>query len=216
MSIETELAQTQFLERGGVLARAIAKKQETGEMHRRGAYQFQEYPKMLRISEGIQERHYETETIKGSTRSWTVDEEIFRDVIVHSEEEEERVLSGGKTRDQVEDERQALIAKCRIHGITVDLNWSATRLRRELGEKVDAPDPVDQMAAMRKELEDLREMQRLRKEIDDLKAQLTPQPDDVEELRAQLLALDIKPDNRWGAPRLREELEKATAPEKVA
>lgn len=213
MSIETEMAQQQFLERGGIAARAIAKMQESGQMDRRGMYQFKEYPKTLHISEGVQEITHETETIKGAIRSWVVDEEVFRDVIVHSEEEEERVLSGGKTREQVEEERQSLIAKCRLHGIVVDMNWSAVRLRRELGEKVDAPDPVDERSKLLAELETLRENQRLRQEIDRLKAEMAAPPDDVEDMRAQLTAIGISVDKRWGAPRLREELERATAPD---
>lgn len=212
MSIETEMAQQQFLERGGIAARAIARMQENGQMDRRGMYQFREYPKMLHISEGVQERTYETETIKGAIRSWTVDEEVFRDVIVHSEEEEERVMSGGKTREQVEEERQALIGKCRLHGIVVDMTWSAVRLRRELGEKVDAPDPVNEREKLMLELETLRENQRLRQEIERLKADMAGPGDDVEDMRGQLTGLGISVDKRWGAPRLREELERATAP----
>lgn len=220
MSIETELAQTQFLERGGVLARALAKKQESGELAKRGQYQYQEYPKALNISHGFQDVDRQTETIKGTTKEWVERREVFETIIVNSEEEEERVLSGGKTSQQIEDDRLNLIARCRNAGIMVDTSWSAVRLRRELGDKMDAPEvaaPADKMAALETELANLRKMAEMQQEIDRLRA-LTSRPSgEADDLRQQLETLGVAVDKRWGVQRLRDELEAATAPsEKVA
>ncbi len=46
-----------------------------------------------------------------------------------------------------------------------------------------------------------------------LQAQLAQPVDDTEYLRSQLVALGVAPDKRWGAARLREELDRATAPD---
>jgi len=219
LSIETDLAQTQFLQRGGVLSRAIAKKMETGEMSQ--TYTFREYPKMLRISKGVHSIECTTENVKGKTLEWTEQRELFDEIIVATEEEEERVLSGGRTSAQIEQERLDLIGRCRNAGLRVDPTWSSVRLRRELGDAMDAP-PGDEEAQLQAELAKLRRMREMRAEIAALQAEIAEAPapevvsDEIEDLRVQLRALGIKPDLRWGEPRLRGELDKATAPDRGA
>ncbi|OYV74787.1 MAG: hypothetical protein B7Z66_15335, partial [Chromatiales bacterium 21-64-14] len=155
MTLESEIAQEQFLQRGGVLSRAIAAKIESGEMTR--THIFREYPKMLRISKGVQSIACSTEDIRGKTREWTEEREIFDEIVVHSEEEEERVMAGGRTSTQLEQERVDLLARCRNAGIRADPQWSAVRLRRELGEAMDAA-PADDETRLHAELEKLRRM----------------------------------------------------------
>lgn len=214
MSIEGQLAQESFLRQGGTFARALAKKQHDGEL---APYEFREYPKAVRISEGFQDVEWTTETIKGGTLSGVTHQEVFRTIVVNSEEEEERVTSGGKTSSQMEDERQTLILRCRSLGLKVDTSWSAVRLRRELGDKLDAPEPENKMAALENELASLRKMAEMQAEIDRLRSQMArPAGDEVDDLRQQLTALGVKVDNRWAIARLREELDAATAPEGVA
>ena len=58
-------------------------------------------------------------------------------------------------------------------GIKVDTAWSAVRLKRELGDKLDAPEPADKMAALSAELANLRKMADMQAEIDALRAQLS-------------------------------------------
>lgn len=209
MSIEGEISQSQYLNMGGSFARAIAQKRKIGELA--DVYTYREYPKMLRISEGVQDVECSTETIRGTMREWTEKREVFTTIVVHSEDEEERVLSGGKTSAQIEDERQGLILRCRALGLKVDPAWSAVRLRRELGDKLDAPEPENKMVALESELANLRKMAEMQAEIDRLKAQMAA-PAEVDDMRQQLTELGVTIDKRWGASRLREELEAATAP----
>ena len=211
MSIEGELAQTMFLQQGGVLARALGKMKEEGRIDR--DYVYREYPKMLRISQGIQDIPRSTEDVKGRTISWAERREVFEEIVVGSEEEEERVLSGGKTSSQIEEDRQGLLRRCVAAGIKADPSWSAVRLRRELGDKLDAPEPADQMDALKEKLARLEEMAAMKAKITALEAQMAARPaDDVDAMRQELAALGIRTDGRWSAARLREELDRATAP----
>lgn len=212
MSIEGELAQESFLRQGGTYARVLAAKQKSGEFPPAGV--FREYPKMIRLQRGVEDVEWSTETIKGATLSgWFRDQPVYEDIIVNSEEEEERVLAGGKTSSQVEEERQGLILRCRSLGLKVDPSWTSIRLRRELGDKLDAPEPENKMAALESELAQLRKMAEMQEEIDRLRSQMArPATDDAEDLRQQLTALGVAVDKRWGVARLREELESATAP----
>ena len=219
MSIEGEMAQESFMRMGGTFARVLAAKYKSGELVKP---EYREYPKAVQINERWEEVDWSTETIKGGTLSGVTRQRVFDTVIVHSEEEEERVLSGGKTSAQVEDERQTLIMRCRALGMKVDPEWSTIRLRRELGDKLDAPEPVGveaEMAALKEKLATLQEMANMRAEIDRLTAQLTrptDAPSEAEGLRQELTALGVKVDQRWGVSRLREELDAATAPERAA
>lgn len=211
MSIEGELAQQAFLQQGGVFARALLAKRKSGEMALN--YEYQEYPKMLRISEGFHEVECSTEIGNGSAkRYWKENKEFFREVIVGSEEEEEAVLYGGKTAAQKEDERVGLLNRARVLGLKVDASWSAVRLRRELGDKMGGGETAEQLHALQAELDGLRKVAEMQAEIDALRAQLSGRGS-ADDLRAQLEALGVAVDKRWGVARLREELETATAPE---
>lgn len=206
MSIEGKLAQESFLRQGGAFARVVAKMQE---LH--GDYQYHEYPKMLRLSQGVQAIEIPREDIKGKTWIETVRKEVFDEIVVNSEEEEERVLSGGKTSAQIEQERQELLRRCVGAGIKADPSWSALRLRRELGDKMDAPEPVDEMGSLKQKLAHLEEMAAMKAKIEALEIQLSAKPEDAEEMRRELTSLGVKVDGRWSHARLREELEKATS-----
>jgi len=217
MSGSTSRAQTNFLMQGGVFQAALAKMQEAGTLA--ADYVYHEYPRMVRLSRGVQEVERHTETCDKRSITWTERKEVFEDIIVNSEEEEERVLSGGKTSAQMEDERQGLIQRARNLGIPADPKWSAVRLRRELGDALDAPAPGDDMAKLEAELANLRKMAAMQAEIEALRAQVArpavSEADEVEELRAQLTALGVEFHHRHGAQRLRYLLDAATSPEGV-
>lgn len=170
------LAQTKYLMNGGGYELAMAQMRERGTMPEAGSHPFKEYPKAIRISLGMSDPVVcRTDTCKGTEIVWTdPPRELFETIIVSSEDEEERVLAGGKTSAQVEDERQGLINRCHSLSIPVDPGWSVVRLRRELGDALDAPAPGDSMAKLEAELAGLRKMAAMQAEIDGLRAQLAP------------------------------------------
>jgi hypothetical protein len=200
--------QTQYLLRGGPFEMPLQMLYKSGVLQE--DYVYREYPKMLRLSQGVQDVERSTEDCKGRVINWTERKEIFQEIVVHSEEEEERVLAGGKTSVELEQERLGLLQRCRSMGIHADPSWSAIRLRRELGDALDAPAPVDNMAKLEAELASLKKMAAMQAEIEALRAQLAKPSDESEELRAQLTELGVKVDGRWSIHRLRDELEKAT------
>lgn len=167
-----QLAQSKFLMNGGGYELPLAQMRERGTMPE--SYVYHEYPKAIRVSHGFDNgRERETETCKGTTIKWTEQPaEIFETIIVHSEAEEERVLAGGKTSVQMEEERLGLINRCHSMSIPVDPGWSVVRLRRELGDALDAPAPGDDMARLEAELAGLHKMAAMRAEIAALRAQL--------------------------------------------
>jgi hypothetical protein len=181
MSFETQAAQDSFMARGGCYELALLQMRKAGTL---AAYVFHEYPKSLRISHGTETVTLTVETCKGNghDRTWTEEREVFEDIIVNSEDEEERVLSGGKTSRQVEEDRQGLLMRCHSMGIPADPGWSAVRLRRELGDALDAPAPGDNMAKLEAELVNLRKMAAMREEIAMLRAQLDTPDEPIEEL----------------------------------
>lgn len=212
MSIEVQESQEQFLQRGGCFAIGLAYLRKLGTIPRQGQTPYHEYPKALKFSKGFAEVPWATETCDKQRISGFERKEIFETVIVHDEAEEDRILAGGKTSAQIEDERQALIRRCAGAGISVDPTWTTVRLRRELGDVMDAP-PGDEMAALKAKLASLQEMARMRAEIADLEAQMSGAPqEDATTLRSELESLGVAVDKRWGAARLRAELERATAP----
>jgi hypothetical protein len=176
MSAAIKLAQNKFLMNGGTYELPLEQLREAGKLAR--DYVFREYPKSLRISHGFEEVTRTTETCKGKEISWTETREIFEDIIVNSEDEEERVLAGGKTSVQIEEQRQGLLMRCAAMGIAADPSWSAVRLRRELGDALDAPAPGDTMAKLEAELANLRKQAAMQAEIDSLKAQLAGSAND--------------------------------------
>ncbi len=182
MADSTVLAsQLKFLRAGGPLELPLQRLRDAGllppEGLRQNGQEWQEYPKYL---------------------------EIPGRPLVHSEEEEERVLSGGATSDQIEDQRQFLLNKARNHGMHADSNWTITRLKRELGEELDkAPVVEDRMARLEAELAYERRIADMEAEIAALKAKRGASEDDM---RAELTAIGVKVDGRWSAARLRDEL----------
>jgi hypothetical protein len=208
MSLEVELAQENFLRQGGVLQRALAEKMKSGEHTR--SYVYQEYPKVIRLNEREEEVEHVTEDIKGRTLRTTSTKRVYDTVTVHSEEEEERVLAGGKTSTEIDQERLDLIQRARNLHIRVDPSWSVVRLKRELGEAMDAPadGPAEKLAKLAEELSALKRMAEMEAEIERLKSQLSASGDD---LAAKLEAAGVKVDRRWSKQRMTEELERAQA-----
>lgn len=176
-------SQTAFLLRGGIFEMGLMNLRDAGILP--SEYVFHEYPKAITISHGPDvEVTRITETCKGKEISWI---EFVRNesvITVASEDEEERVLSGGKTSRQIEDDRMGLLARCHSMGVPADPAWSAVRLRRELGEALDAPAPGDNMAKLEAELVNLRKMAAMREEIALLRAQLDApdEPGEIAEL----------------------------------
>ena len=210
---DTQLSQTNFMLRGGMYEMPMQMLRKAGILQT--DYVYKEYPKLIRLSRGTVEVEKSTEDCKGRLISWKETVEQFDDVIVNSEEEEERVIAGGKTTTQIEADRMGLLSRCRSMGIAADPSWSAVRLRRELGEALDAPAPADNMAKLEAELANLRKMAAMQAEIEALRAQLaTPVPmalsdETVDDLRSQLTELGVKVDRRWSVGKLREELDNA-------
>jgi hypothetical protein len=229
MSGHINRAQTNFLMQGGAYQFGLAKLQEDGVLAT--DYVYHEYPRIVRLSRGIQTFKRSTDTCDKRVIEWEETKEVFEDIVVHSEEEEERVTSGGKSSVQMEEDRLGLLQRARNMGIPADPKWSAVRLRRELGEALDAPAPGDEMAKLEAELASLRKMAAMQAEIDALKAQIGGKPvarseqtltsplsshheaDEIDELRSQLTALGVEFHHRHGAVKLRELLDMATAPE---
>jgi len=178
------LSQIKFLMNGGPYELALAQKRERGELPEAGAHPFKEYPKAIRVSRGMSEPTLkQTDTCKGTQITWTEPaHEIFETIIVHSEDEEERVLAGGMTTAEIEDQRQGLINRCHSLSIPVDPSWSVVRLRRELGDALDAPAPENEMARLEAELAGLRKMQTMQTEIEALRTQLSQNESPIEEL----------------------------------
>lgn len=175
------LAQSKFLMNGGGYELALAQMRDKGTMAE--SYVYHEYPKAIRISHGSEAVVCRTDTCKGTEITWTEQREIFETITVASEAEEERVLAGGKTSSQIEDERLGLINRCHSLSIPVDPSWSVVRLRRELGDALDAPEPGNEMARMEAELAALKRMQAMRAEIASLRAQIA-EPEVVVQIEA--------------------------------
>lgn len=211
MSIEVEESQSAFLMRGGSYALGLAYLRKEGTLPK--GYVFHEYPKSIRLPRG------EPRDVKRSTLTcdkqiltWVETVQDYDDFVANDEREEERILAGGKTNAQIEEERQRLLLRCKANNVLADPAWSAVRLRRELGDKMDAPEPVDRLGALEAELTNLRKIAAMQAEIEALKSQIAKPAEDIEDLRGQLAALGVKADGRWSLVRCREELERATAP----
>lgn len=170
-------SQNKFLMNGGSYELPLELLRAAGVIPRE--YVYREYPKMLRVTDGHKEKvQRTTETCKGRDITWEEEVLIYEDIIVQSEEEEERVLSGGKTSAQLEDERQGLVQRCHSMGIPADPAWSAVRLRRELGDALDAPAPGNDIARLEAEVAQLRKIETLQAEIAELKAKQAARPDE--------------------------------------
>jgi polyhydroxyalkanoate synthesis regulator phasin len=203
-------AQSDFLRRGGPMAGVLAQKYEKGELERETP--FHEYPKEIRINHGAKIVTRHTTILRGNTEvphTWDEEIEDIQRITVASEEEEERVLAGGKTAAQVEEQRQDMLSQAKRRGINADPSWGIVRLQRELGS---AP-TNETIEALQRQVADLEEKAALRRKIAELEAQIAGKPaDDPDAMRAELTALGVKVDGRWSVTRLREELDRATAP----
>jgi hypothetical protein len=209
---QIQLAQQGFLRAGGTYMLPLQMLREKGIIPPEGETAFHHYPKMLRLNPRTESRNRTTKDCEGRPVAWTESLEVYDEIVVASEDEEERVLSGGKTSTQLEEERQGLLVRCRAVGIQADPTWTSIRLRRELGEALDAPPPGDSMATLEAELATLRKMAAMQAEIDALKAQMSRPAEDPDTMRAELATLGVPVDGRWSVRRLREELERATEP----
>lgn len=212
-------AQHSYLLRGGAFVHALARLRAQGVIAKEGQYVFHEYPKMLHIHRGTEVIHRTAEDVKGKLREWDETVQLVDDILVHSEEEEDRVVNGGKTASQIEADRQTLLGQAKARGVRFDPAWSTLRLQRELGVEMASDKPVafDELSALREQVDRLEEAARLRARIAELEAEtamLAPS-DEVEDMRAQLRTLDVHVDLRWGALRLKQELDRATAPKEA-
>lgn len=207
---EVQHGQQQFLMRGGTYELPLQRMRKEGLID--SEYVFREYPKLLRINPREVTKSRAMDYCDGRKEVVLETRTIYDDIVVNSEEEEERVLSGGQTTSQMEEARQGLLIRCRANGIPADPSWSAVRLRRELGDALDAPAPTDNMAKLEAELTTLRRMASMQAEIDALRAQMARPAEDPEMLRSELTALGVKVDGRWSVARMRDELDRATAP----
>lgn len=217
------ISQRQFMMTGGIYAPVLQKKYDSGELVPPEKYQYQEYPKLVRISRGIQRVERHTELIRGRDivpHDWVEEVEQFSDILVNSEAEEERVLNGGKSEAQIEQERQELFTQCKQRNIHADPSWSLLRLQRELGaapsrEAVDALQArvaqLETEAALKARIQEL-EALIAGKEAAPKPVARNPESAEEEQLRQQLTELGVEVDGRWGLLRLRRELETATAP----
>ena len=215
MSTTTSIAQESFLRSGGIYLKALEKMRKEGALSRD---MINEYPKMLRINERIERRKHRTQDIDRQWVEWESDDLIYDEVIVKSEEEEERVLAGGKTAAQLEDEKHELIAQARSRGVRVDPAWGVERMKREIGLPGSQPHkPQEDLAAMEEKARQLEEKLAMMERLAALEAKIAaltaPKHDEADDLRAQLQALGRRVDMRWSVARLRDELEAATAPE---
>lgn len=216
MATTVSIAQETFLRGGGIYAKTLEKMRRDGGMRQDHVH---EYPKMLRVNERIERRKHTTRDIDRQIIEWESDDLVYDEVIVNSEEEEDRVLSGGKTAAQIEDEKHELMAQARSRGIRIDPAWGVERMKREIG----APrmlsfqeQPVDDLAAMEEKARQLEEKLAMMERLAALEAKIAaltaPKHDEADDLRAQLQALGRRVDMRWSVTRLRDELEAATAP----
>lgn len=209
-------AQRRFMNDGGIYAGILQAKYDSGELVPPEKYEFQEYPKMIRISRGMATVQKSTLRIRGKEElphEWEEEVEQFEEHIVNSEAEEERVLNGGKSDAQVAEEREELFTRCKQRGLSVDRSWPLFRLQQALGTAPTASEVED----LRQKVADLEEKAALKRRIADLEAALAgpkaePVADEAEQMRAELRGLGIQPDGRWSIARLRQELERATDP----
>ena len=208
---EAQLGQQNFMMQGGTYQLPLQEMRKKGLMA--SEYEFHYYPKMIRLNPRVETVNRMVQLASGKEREDTFTRTVYDDIIVNSEEEEERVVAGGKTTTQMEEERQGLLMRCRANGIPADPTWLAVRLRRELGDALDAPAPGDNMAKLEAELGTLRKMAAMQAEIEALRAQMARPPEDPEAMRAELTSLGVRFDGRWSVQRLRDELDRATAPQ---
>ncbi len=210
------IATNRFLRDGGLFALPLQRMREQGIFPQEGATPYAEYPKMLRLNPRQVEVKRTVDLCDGTKTPDVTTKTVYEEIIVNSEDEEERVLAGGKTSDKVEEERQGLLVRCSHMNIPADPTWSTVRLKRLLGDALDAP-PADEMGALQAKLARLEEMAAMKTRIAALEAQLSDKPpDDIEELRAQLSDLGVDVDLRWNVRTLRAKLDQATAPQDQA
>lgn len=216
-------AQEAYLRAGGPLAPILEHKYETGEMSRE--YVHRDYPRMAKVSLGIKTIDCSAQVVipgrsETDTRTWTETREMFDYIVCQDEAEYERVMTGGMSAAQIEARRQEMINQLKGSGARVDPSWSYSRLEQELGQ---APSK-DAIAALQAKVADLEEKAELKRRIAELEARLAGRPapvaqetsEDADSLRAQLQALGVRVDMRWGLQRLRDELEEATRPDQAA
>lgn len=197
-----------FLMAGGMYEMPLQMLREKGILP--DGYVFHEYPKAIRVNERMEPYRRVVDTADGGKITDEGERLKWDEIVVNSPEEEERVLSGGKTSQQVEEEHQSLLMRAKTLGIHADPKWSIVRLKRELGDEMDKPlaTPADEMARLEAELAMLQKIEAMKAEIASLRAKTTA--DDPDQMRSDLAALGIVADKRWGTARLREELERAT------
>jgi hypothetical protein len=234
-------AQADFMRRGGPMAAILESKYESGELQRETPFhEYPKYIRISKGVQKFDRSTLILRGKDEVEKTWVEEREVFDEYTVASEAEEEAVLSGGRTAAQVEEDRQAMIALCRQRGIQCDPTWGIVRLQRELGaapsnETIDAMRTkiadLEEKAALRERIAALeaqiagRAMAapaestpsqerpgRLHLDTGTTTPRAATHEDEAEDIRAQLGALGVAVDLRWGLSRLQRELEAATAP----
>jgi hypothetical protein len=112
--LEMQMAQTDFLAKGGTLQRVLAAKYKSGELSR--IYIFREFPKALNISLGHEEVERSTEVGNGDRKvAWKERREVFANLVVQNPDEEDETL--------------AAVDRAAELGIAIGADWTAERLR---------------------------------------------------------------------------------------
>ena len=171
MSFLSDNAQAEFSRSGGMYGPVLAAMRAKGQIP--VDHVSREYPKVIRLSKGVATRKLSVTDGTRERHEWTESKEVFEDILVQSEDEEERVLAGGRTSVQIEDERLHLLTRAKSMGVLADPSWSTVRLKRELGEKLDEPAPAkDSLAALQARLAELEQVEAMKAKIAMLEAKL--------------------------------------------
>ena len=97
MAIEVELSQQQFLNAGGIFARALIAKQKNGELAKE--YEYREYPKMLRLNpREVEVPHIYYIGAETSPRTEYITKTVYDEIIVHWRRTRNASCPAGKRR----------------------------------------------------------------------------------------------------------------------
>jgi Mitochondrial fission regulator len=127
---EVEVSQSQFLQAGGVMQRALAEKYKKGELTPPGQYVHQEFPKWIRFNPRVEEAERTTETIKGQTLRWAEKKTVYDEFVVASVAQEREVRAAHK--------------RAKVLGIEVQSGWTVERLLEVVGLAEVGAEPAEE------------------------------------------------------------------------
>jgi hypothetical protein len=111
---EQQLAQEEFMQRGGTPRIALGKKYKSGELS--PDYEYREFPKCLNLSCGMRDVPWQTETVKGATLHGVETREMIAIMRVEDAEEEA--------------DTRAAYDLAREMGVEIEPSWDAATLRQ--------------------------------------------------------------------------------------